>query len=508
MYSFTGVYKMKRNPLRSLLPLTLVACFLLSACHEPVSTETDNSQTDTSSETETEKKGLDLGMPERDFNGETFSISTYCEADFRGLYAEGYTGEILNDTIYENIELLTDEYNFKYFLRNDFARVPASPVDKYYGEVNGQKDMIRQCITSGDDLYDWVNCNDQYSAPLVLEGCFYNLYEIPNLNFENPWWPSQTIEEMTVYNKMYTTYSYITYLGISQAEVFIFNKDLHTIYNLDNPYDLVREGKWTLDTMISQTVDVYNDVNADGTKDEEDVYGFVTQPNQMGIVIACEIPILSRTEDGGRELTVMSDRTVTLLDKLYSWYYESEGIYLVDMPYDMFKMEKGIYSWGRIWFATDYYRDAEFDFGILPQPKFDENQEGYHVFSASHLFSMPISCLNIDMAGFLFEACSAYGYHRLLPAYTEVVLEGKIADSPDDVEMLQLISKNLNVPFSHCYDFSDKDGFVGFGNMLTFKTKFTVKNGNKNLASVYKSSQKYANRYLNELLDAFRDTEE
>lgn len=46
----------------------------------------------------------------------------------------------------------------------------------------------------------------------------------------------------------------------------------------------------------------------------------------------------------------------------------------------MFIDGRGLFTFGFVGDSGTYYRDADVDYGMVPFPKFDENQEDYRVF--------------------------------------------------------------------------------------------------------------------------------
>ena len=95
---------------------------------------------------------------------------------------------------------------------------------------------------------------------------------------------------------------------------------------------------------------------------------------------------------------------------------------------------------------------------------------------------------------------SYYGYYDVLPAYYELTLQGKIADSPDDVEMLEIIKDSMTASFAYCYD-----NWQGYAHLLGSVMGFNRTSGSKDLASAYEKTNKSAQKRLDEILAGFAD---
>lgn len=63
---------------------------------------------------------------------------------------------------------------------------------------------------------------------------------------------------------MFFTTGEITVSDNDAAFVILFNKELHEAYNLEDPYQLVYDGKWTMDKFAELCKTVTEDLNQDG----------------------------------------------------------------------------------------------------------------------------------------------------------------------------------------------------------------------------------------------------
>lgn len=435
-----------------------------------------------------------LGLPDTDFDGAEYRISCYQESDADSLYVDATVGEAVNDAVYARAAALTETYNFQYVI--DMAT-----------DYTLQTDNVRKIALSGDDAYELVVGHVVTTCNNAIDGVFLDLWEVPHLDFTKPWWSSQSVDQMTVYDKMYTICSAINYQQLATSSVLFFNKEILAANDIETPYEAVRNGTWTLDQLITDTKGLYRDLNGDSTRDLSDQYGFVVYPGVNTVLTCCGIPILAATEDGGRTIDVMSDKTVTVVEKLYDWYYESGDVMLgdyettkEDYTVGIFLKDHTAYTYGNLSLAVMYLRDSELSYGIVPFPKYDEEQAEYSVATTPSLLSIPISCGNVDFAGFVFEAMTYYGYYDVAPAYYETTLQGKVADSPDDVEMLSIINDKLNVSFAYCYD-----NWQGFAHLLGSRMGFTKTRGSKDVASIYEKYKKNAEARLETVLEGFME---
>ncbi|MBE6659659.1 MAG: hypothetical protein E7604_14610 [Ruminococcaceae bacterium] len=490
---------MRNNQFVRMTALLLLASSALLACgdqtEQPAVTNAvteDSAAVTTEAVTEDNRPALEL--PEMDFGGAQYRISSVEQADADSLVVDEINGEAVNDLIFERNAYLCETYNF------DFVSEVAE-------DGTTHEKAVAKVILAGEDAWELIYGNCVLTCNNAIDGVYANWYEVPHVDFDQPWYPAQTVEQMTINDKMFTVASGINYKQLDSAKVLIFNKNMLAANDLETPYQSVLDGTWTMDRLISQTKDLYQDINGDSKRDLGDQYGFITHPEQNGFLMSCNAQVLSKTADGGLEFSVVTDKMASLVEKLYGWYYESGDVFLGsfranedDFSPKVFIEGRAAYTFAHLSHAPTYYRESDINYGIAPMPKFDEQQESYYVFACPSMFSVPISCQNLEFAGFVFEAMTYYGYYDVTPAYYELTLQGKIADSQDDVAMLEIINNNLTASFAYCYD-----NWQGFAHLLGERMKFNKNSGTKDLASAFEKYKKSAQRRLDTVLAGFAD---
>ena len=94
---------------------------------------------------------------------------------------------------------------------------------------------------------------------------------------------------------------------------------------------------------------------------------------------------------------------------------------------------------------TTNFRNMQDSYGILPTPKYDENQKNYYTYVHDQysLFMVPTTVKSPEMSGAVLEAMAYESYKTLVPAYFEVTLKGRYANDPESRNMLDMISSNV-----------------------------------------------------------------
>lgn len=126
-------------------------------------------------------------------------------------------------------------------------------------------------------------------------------------------------------------------------------------------------------------------MNGDGKKDENDQYGFITQPLHTVFLTSCDAQTLAATEDGGREIAVMSDKMVHMVEMLYDWYYDSGDVFLTEFRASspiytptIFLKGNSAYSYAQMSYATARYRNGDISYGIVPKCRFTKCHKASH----------------------------------------------------------------------------------------------------------------------------------
>ena len=177
----------------AILLAILLACGSMAACGDTAVTETtaDTAAAETVPE-ETEPVYVKANLPERDFEGETF---TFYARIYEGVWsatdilAKETTGEQINDATYARTAYIEETYN----LSLEAVEAGASTI------VNN----IKTFVTAGDSSYAAV-VSDVYDAGgVAVEGMLYDLKTVENIDLSQRWWSGMTNNSLTLGNKQY-----------------------------------------------------------------------------------------------------------------------------------------------------------------------------------------------------------------------------------------------------------------------------------------------------------------
>ena len=100
-------------------------------------------------------------------------------------------------------------------------------------------------------------------------------------------------------------------------------------------------------------------------------------------------------------------------------------------------------------------RDMTTDFGILPYPKYDENQTDYYTYVqtwASGCAAIPLTCLDINASSIIMEDMTYLSSQYVTPAFYETALKNKYARDNESQEMLDLICETRTCDIGNLYN--------------------------------------------------------
>ena len=492
---------MQKKKILALLLAALLTAPTLVACSEG-ETETGTTTTDTTNtadtevvetETETTRAQIQDNLPDKDFDGANFHLLTR-ERFYDDFMPEELTGEVLNDTLYARNSKIMETYNVTLSY--------TAPACDWYAPAMAWNKTLETSVMAGDGAYDLVAGYAAAMPYIVPKGILLNWHDVPHIDLTQPWWSEKVSDALTVNGNLFLLTGDYSLSLWDNMYSFLFDKQVALDYNIEDLYSLVREGGWTMDKLQELANIVSHDANGDGKWNENDVYGLISNFSTAidTFQIACQMDIISHTDDGGLEVTLLSEKAVDIVEKVVKLYNDSHGAYMKDE--DLNGLNNMFTSDQALFYATYFdtiseLRSMETDFGILPYPKLNEAQAHYASTSRDNfdLFVLPLDIKDPEMSGIITEAMCAESYRTVVPAYYDVVLKSKSSRDEESAEMIDLIRDSLTFDFGYLCSSSLKDvGHIFVGLVRKNKT---------DLASNYAAGESATQAALDEMLAAY-----
>lgn len=419
---------------------------ILAGCasDEDSSVTESKALTDTETTVAEEETLTPPDIPQLDLEGRDFTIFTsdwygYDPLNIKDIVADDLNGDMLNDAIYNRYKYVNDYFNCNivYLNKSLFDVVPD----------------VQKAVAAGDAAYDSVITRATMWATVLTSKMLYNLDTVPYINYDDPWYDSNSLQALSVLGKNYGIVSDLTmnlYLLVFSAYI---NLQIMQDYSLGNIYDIVREGSWTLDKLTEMSRAVAADINGDGKYTTEDQYGMtwiVDVPE--GLINAAGIRYGTFDSSGRLQITYDTEEAITVMQKVFDFISDTELFFNVHArSTQAFIDEVGMFASGRVLcsIAGVYYapqfRDMDNNFGIIPLPKLNTDQKEYN----SPLFSniipilvVPITNSKLDETGAILTMMSYLGRRDMYPALYDNLLQGKITRDENSNAMLDLLFEN------------------------------------------------------------------
>jgi len=226
----------------------------------------------------------------------------------------------------------------------------------------------------------------------------------------------------------------------------------------DNLYQLVFDGKWTLDEFERITKDKNIDLNNDGRMTAlDDFYGYVGQYNTVtaGFWLAGLGLKFSTVADDMINVDLTSPHNLSRIDKLTNMLEKTDYVEQNDIIDKTFKEGRALFLPHCLITPQLFLRDMEGDYGILPMPKYDEQQETYISFMnawSSGFVAIP-STANAEKSAFLMEAMAYAGYETLRRPVYDITLKTKGARDEESERVIDIIIETAYLDINSVYNF-------------------------------------------------------
>lgn len=404
---------------------------------QQTSNDTTASVETTTAADETESDKILPNLPEMDFEGYTFKglVRGYSNTHWytRDFYAAETTGEYINDAVWERNETVTSKYNFK--------------IKQLDGQELGGAQFVRSSVQSGANEIDLI-AGIQDQGPLVTEGYYLDLEKIEYMDLSQPWYDQNARESLSIGGSLYLAVSDLCLMDKDATWGVLFNKDMAEELMLDNFYEMAENGTWTMDAMRSAMEVAANDLDGNGEMDVTDRWGLASEQfNTTAFMIGAGARVVVKDDNDMPTFDILSDRYIAAYEKAFQ-LNATPSTTLIASDSVSFDTIDDTFTEGRSLFyftgmnRVPLLRNMDDNFGILPAPKYNEEQESYYdvVSCANAAFiAIPKSVDNSARSGFITEALSAESKYTVIPAYYETTLRYRDLRDSESAAMLDII---------------------------------------------------------------------
>lgn len=455
---------------------------------------------DDAPETEAGEERIDPDLPaDLDFGGHEFQILNNDHSiplwTQRDIGAEELTGEAINDAVFNRNATVGEKYNCVVVSRKTL-------------NLSGD---LSTAIKSDDQSADLATVQLRTFSAKAQDGSFVELHTVSSLDLAKPWYDQNSVKEISINHKLYGAATDITLMDKQATTAMVFSKPVYEDYGFGAKYgsfyDLVREGKWTYEVLYDMATSVSDDLDGDGARTKEDLYGLLFQRDTLtSLFNGFGLAVMTKNADDIPEPTLMTEQGSDALDKIFDLLYQEDYCMNVMITFgedytenmvNMFEEKKSLILWIR--FAdVENLRAMDIDFGIVPVPLYTEAQSRYY--SSVNPYVGTLTCIpqcayDTEMTGYFVEALASESHYRVLPEYYEINLKGKVARDQESRDMMDTIFSSRIYDLGQIYDPGD------FANTLIYMTM----NHDRDVASKWAKSGKLVQKTLDKMLAKFED---
>ena len=483
--------------LAAMLLTTFAACSSSDSGNTPDAGTTAANGGDTAAETTTEFR-YTTDLEERDLGGFEMTVFQRSEEDSVGFHEPGFyideqSGDMVRDEVYNRNLLLTEKYNFKI---NQIANEKIADVDT----------KAQNAVLSGDDTYDVLVLGPNYFAKYMQSGLVIDLNTLENFNFDAEWWYSDLNAGLSVGNFLPMTVGAHMLHCKNGLYMLMFNKDVAKNYSVspDAIYQKVRDGQWTADEFIATVNKVASkDIDGDGDIDHNDFYSFATENYGIHtLTLGSGFLIASKDKDDIPSITMYNEKNVEILEKYMQLFGDHEktcvtqAIKGVDSVWNTStEMAKNQQYFFRMTALGAKAREYDYDYGVVPIPKYTESQEEYYHTASiwnAPVMGIPKTCSDADKTSYICEVMACESLNGLTDIFYENYLTTKLVRDEESIEMLKIVHGSL---------YFDVGAVFNWNSMLNIL--YTIsQSGENNFASAYESKASGAEQALQKSLDA------
>ena len=381
---------------------------------------------------------LKSDLPEDlNFGGATITMLYWDDVENPEFESDGINGDIVNDAIYTRNMTVEERLG----VNLEFAHTKGN-----VSNIKEFKATVGNAYTAGENTYDLIAAYSRTTAACAQSGYCADLLELDYLNFENPWWPTNLLEVTAIGDSMYFASGDASVNVLHMMYCTMYNKDLIEQYKLQDPVELVRNNKWTLETLNTLCADIYQDLDNNGSESAGDFFGLTIGSWHIDSIYTGSGLKLVEQGDGDQLMVIsddfFSEKAVDLCTFLGKWLATND-VYDTTDPV-AFLAGNCVFDINNCSIAIEM-QDVSYSYGVLPVPKYDEAQEEFItcVGNPFTLYAVYGNTKDANRAAAVLECWASEAYRTTTPAQFETTMKLKYSESEVEADMYDIIRSTV-----------------------------------------------------------------
>ena len=401
-------------------------------------------------------------LPSLNYGGDTLTV-LYWEDNFHDEFnITEPSDDMVSNAVYNRDRAVKQRLN----IQLDYIGTPGWETAPFVAFLNTD-------VFSGACEYD-IAC----SASITVASCATSnlcedLLDYDYINFDKPWWPEALTEEATINRKLYFASGDISTSYLYEMYINFYNLDMVQEYKLTDDFtQLALAGKWTWDKFYEFSNAVgYNEKNGDNIPSNGDIFGFITETGAIDCAFySADLHMFSHDRTGGISVdeSCFGLKADGFVADLNDFIHRSGSVFYTvptsehnDDANDtqksskwMFSRGEALFIFGRAIAAKDVFSKAEgLRYGILPIPKYDEEQEQYvsTLTNQFTLYSISIGSHDPEMASAAIECMASESYRQVTPVLFETIMKLRYAPSAASAQIYDIVRATTTFDLSRIF---------------------------------------------------------
>lgn len=443
---------------KKLIAVLMAAASISAVLAGCMNNKDDTSTSNSSSSADTEESGkykADYLPTDADYNGDEFMVYTV-DPDNTELTTVFTPSEddtdIVSNAIRKRNGIIEKRYNI----------VLAQDLAESWNDLSGQFEKI---VNSGDDDYDLMMQIQREAFTAVTRGYVTPISKLTYCHTDEPWYATDVNDQFIIDGTQFFAYSDECINMFEQAICVLYNKKILTEAELTDPYDYVKAGTWTYDVFYAQATAAIKDIDGDLVVNDSDIIGIVSPADMFypTVWVSSGLNTIDKGSDGIPVFTASEkENFFTICEKTLDYIKLEGGLF--DSYHDtsvtvtgtdvhsvitegIFENNHALFCVGLIG-QIDNYNDMEEDFGIVPAPKYDENQEKYLTrVIDGWIYCVPKTNTDLDRTSVIMEALAIETKNYVYEPFYELALKSRYVrdDNGHSAEMLDLMLETRTI---------------------------------------------------------------
>lgn len=449
----------------------LMLASVLVACKKDAEEEQSGDDTSVSTESGTEYETNEWGervymhnIPEgTDYGGKEIIVyvsSTDCYQ--REWFTEPRTDSIDNEVFKRN-RTVQDQLNVKMTF-------------KTYSNTTAMNTDITNAGNMGGDGLDIINIARNDAGNTNNLPLYKNLRsdEFTYLNLDNGYWSQYFNSAFTVGGKQIYLVGDVNLSLWDRAVVTFFNKTLlkdnysHFGMTEEDLYNTVIDGKWTYEKFYNLIKDFHvegDDIEGTSAGDTVGLCSIWVSEAHTGFLYSWNVALTEK--NAAEEPQVVTgaarEKLITAGDKLVT-LFKSNGAWLeLDSTNNIAHFAEGrsVFNIDTIWHNDGHLTKLKSmggeGFGILPTPKYDENQTEYYtgVQDMHNVMTVMYGNKDYEMISAVLELLAYESYNSVRPYYVKNLIRYRTLEDAKSGEMFDIIMEGVTIDYSDLRTGSD-----------------------------------------------------